>query len=204
MKKLRILCIFGPSGAGKTEIIKLLLAHFGKKLRFSISATTRDIDPSKEKHGIDYYFLTHEEFAQKEQSGEFIETNPFVNAQRYGTLRSELELAIENDQILVLDVEVNGAMKVYEQYPDETMCLYVYATEEEIVRRLSNASTRKRDKIPERVANLNYHNEMVALHGDKFVSHAYDTTGRPVEFWFNAIANKLVEESNFRASAVTY
>ena len=100
-----------PSGAGKTTIVKHLLAKFPDKLAFSISATTRQ-KREMETNGMDYYFLTKEEFKKKITNDEFIEWEEVYDDQYYGTLKSEITRLWAQGKIVVFDVDVKGATSI--------------------------------------------------------------------------------------------
>ena len=111
----KILIITAPSGAGKTSITHHLLQKF-PQLAFSISAATRQ-PRSYEKNGVDYYFMSEEEFKQKIKAKDFAEWEMVYEGKYYGTLKSELERIWKNSQVPILDIDVKGALHVQSQYP---------------------------------------------------------------------------------------
>ncbi|MEI2748769.1 MAG: hypothetical protein V9E88_08435 [Ferruginibacter sp.] len=104
----KILIITAPSGAGKTSITHFLMREF-PVLQFSISAATRDAR-GNEKHGVDYYFISMDEFKQKIQQKEFAEWEMVYEGKYYGTLKSELKRIWSNQRVPVLDIDVKGAL----------------------------------------------------------------------------------------------
>ncbi len=100
----KIIIITAPSGAGKTSITKHLMQHF-PQLAFSVSAATRQARGS-EKDGVDYHFLSMDDFKQKIQRNEFIEWEMVYEGKYYGTLKSELEKIWQQNKIPVLDIEM--------------------------------------------------------------------------------------------------
>ena len=92
-----------PSGAGKTTIVRHLLKEYDQ-LDFSVSATTRE-KRSHEKEGVDYYFLSPEEFRKKVENDEFIEWEEVYDDQFYGTLKSEVERLWSIEKYIVFDIE---------------------------------------------------------------------------------------------------
>src|SRR5437868_14620097 len=106
----KIIIITAPSGAGKTTITQYLLKNI-PQLSFSISATTR---PKRgyEKEGVDYYFISPEEFRQKIQENEFAEWEMVYEGKYYGTLKAELERAWKENKTPLLDIDVKGAIHV--------------------------------------------------------------------------------------------
>ena len=116
----KIIIITAPSGAGKTSITRHLLKTFPDKLAFSVSAATRKAR-SNEKNGVDYYFMTQEEFTNKIQHDEFIEWEMVYEGKYYGTLKSELQRIWEQGKIPVLDIDVKGAIHVQQQFTETTL-----------------------------------------------------------------------------------
>ena len=106
----KMIVITAPSGAGKTSISRYLMKVF-PELSFSISAATRP-PRSNEKNGVDYYFISVEEFQQKILKEEFVEWEMVYEGKYYGTLKSELRRMWNNEQIPVLDIDVQGAIHV--------------------------------------------------------------------------------------------
>ena len=122
MKNGKLIILSASSGAGKSTICKDLLEK-NKDWKFSISATTRPIR-EKEVDGKDYYFYSKEKFEHKEKFGEFIECE-WVHGNRYGTLIEPIEKAIEKGEILLLDIDVKGAMNLIEEFPDNLISIFI-------------------------------------------------------------------------------
>ena len=123
MSQGKIIIITAPSGAGKTSITRYLLAKY-PFLAFSVSAATRS-PRSHEKDGVDYYFLTLEDFKQKIQHGEFVEWEMVYEGKYYGTLKKELESIWSENNTPLLDVDVKGAIHVQQQFPDSSLSLFI-------------------------------------------------------------------------------
>ena len=121
----KIILITAPSGSGKTSIVKYLMSKM-TELAFSISATTRPIRKN-EKDGTDYYFLSEEEFQQKIHDKEFLEWEMVYEGKYYGTLKSEMSRIWSEHKIPVLDIDVQGAIHVQQQYPINTIALFIQA-----------------------------------------------------------------------------
>lgn len=144
-RKGMLLVISGASGTGKGTIIKELMAH-DDSLVFSVSATTRKPRPG-EVDGREYYFVTEEEFAQKVANNEFVEyANVFAN--RYGTLRSEVERRLAMGQNVVLDIDVQGAEQVLAREKDCVSIFILPPSMTELFHRLDNRAT----ETPEQLA----------------------------------------------------
>jgi len=131
----KIILITAPSGAGKTSIVNHLMKKFSS-LRFSVSATTRH--PRKnEKNGVDYYFIAEEDFKEKIHNKEFLEWEMVYEGKYYGTLKTEISRIWKENKVPVLDIDVQGAIHVQQQYPINTLAIFVQAPSiEELKRRL--------------------------------------------------------------------
>src|SRR5215213_3823106 len=120
----KIIILTAPSGAGKTSITRYLLNRFPDQLAFSVSAATRQ-SRGNEKNGVDYYFMSQEDFANKIQQGEFVEWEMVYEGKYYGTLKSELQRIWLENRIPVLDIDVKGAIHVQQQFPDTTLSIFI-------------------------------------------------------------------------------
>lgn len=117
-RPFRVVVLSGPSGSGKTTIVERLVERSPVKLVKCISATTRPMR-SGELDGHSYYFLTHEDFQSRKAAGAFLETAEVFGAGYwYGTLKSELERAAFEGGWAFLEIDVEGALKVMQEYPD--------------------------------------------------------------------------------------
>jgi guanylate kinase len=111
----RVFVITGPSGVGKGTLIRGLMERL-PKLELSVSATTRAPRPG-ERDGVDYHFLSSEEFERRVQAGDFVEHADYAG-RRYGTLRDELEQRVTDGAPVVLEIEVQGARQVRAAMPE--------------------------------------------------------------------------------------
>jgi len=151
----KIIIITAPSGAGKTSITRYLLNKY-PQLAFSISAATR---PKRdyETDGVDYYFLTTEDFKQKIQQGEFAEWEMVYEGKYYGTLKAELQRIWNNHQYPLLDIDVKGAIHVQQQYPDTSLTIFIEPPSvEELKRRLESRGTETAESLQARVNKASY------------------------------------------------
>jgi guanylate kinase len=155
-KQQKIIILTAPSGAGKTSITHYLLNKFHNDLAFSISAATR---PSRgvEKNGIDYYFISEEEFTNKIQHEEFIEWEMVYEGKYYGTLKSELQRIWNENKTPLLDIDVKGAIHVQQQYPENTLAIFIEPPSiEELKKRLASRGTDNEDSLNARVNKASY------------------------------------------------
>ena len=143
-----LIVISGPSGCGKDTVVKQMLKDDDRFI-LSVSATTRSKRPT-ETDGIDYIFLTTQEFISKILSGEFLEHTLYCN-NYYGTLKRQIEEKIENGKIVVLVIEVEGAQNVKKVYPDALTVFLSPPSLEELERRLRSRNTEDDNKIQQRL-----------------------------------------------------
>jgi guanylate kinase len=147
----RIVVISGPSGAGKTTLVKLLFQRC-ERLIASVSATTRPPRPS-ETDGVDYHFLTPQEFAERKQAGRFIESfEVFGRGYWYGTLWDEVTPSLEAGKWVVLEIDVQGTLAVHERYPNAITIFVRPGAIEELERRLTKRGTESTEAIERRLA----------------------------------------------------
>ena len=151
----KIIIITAPSGAGKTSITRHLLRRFNK-LAFSVSAATRQ-PRGAEKDGVDYYFMSQEDFVNKIQHEEFIEWEMVYEGKYYGTLKAELQRIWSEGRVPVLDIDVKGAIHVEQQYPETTLTIFIEPPSvEELKRRLMSRGTESDDSLHARVSKASY------------------------------------------------
>jgi guanylate kinase len=134
-KYKKIILITAPSGSGKTSIVNHLMKKF-PQLSFSVSATTRQ--PRKgEKEGVHYHFISEPEFREKIHNKEFLEWEMVYEGKYYGTLKSDIERIWKENKVPVLDIDVQGAIHVQQQYPVNTIAIFIQPpSTEELKRRL--------------------------------------------------------------------
>ena len=151
----KILIITAPSGAGKTSITRHLMKVF-PVLEFSISAATRQAREN-EQYGVDYYFMTLEDFNQKIQQKEFAEWEMVYEGKYYGTLKSELKRIWGLHKIPVLDIDVKGALHIQKQYPENTLSIFVQPPSVEVLKnRLEGRGTETKQSLEARVSKASY------------------------------------------------
>ena len=151
----KLIIITAPSGAGKTSITRHLMRHF-PQLAFSISAATRK-PRGYEQDGVDYHFISEDEFKQKIQHEEFVEWEMVYEGKYYGTLKSELQRIWANNQIPVLDIDVKGAIHVQQQYPDASLSLFIEPPSVDVLKaRLESRGTETAESLAARINKSAY------------------------------------------------
>lgn len=146
----KLVIISGPSGTGKTTIVKYLLDS-GLNLAFSVSATTRE-PRAIEKHGTDYYFLSVADFRKKTENGEFVEWEEVYKDVLYGTLRSELQRIWSNGCHVLFDVDVKGGINLKKQYGNRAIALFIMPPSvEELKKRLAGRGSETPEKVKMRL-----------------------------------------------------
>ncbi len=145
-----LVIITAPSGSGKTSIYKRLL-KIRNDIKFSVSYTTRK-KRDGEVNGVDYYFISREEFKRKIENGDFLEWAE-VHGELYGTERGQVERCIGDGYICLLDIDVQGAMKVMKANIDCVSIFIEPPSLEELERRLRNRGTEDEDSIKIRISN---------------------------------------------------
>lgn len=147
--KCIILC--APSGAGKTSITKYLLGK-DLNLEFSISACNRE-RRANETDGVDYHFLTTEDFKNKIANNEFIEWEEVYDLMYYGTLKSEIERIWENGKNVIFDVDVKGGLNLTKYFGKKALSIFIQPPSiQELEQRLRNRGTESEDTIKRRIS----------------------------------------------------
>lgn len=152
----KIIIIAAPSGAGKTSVTRHLLKAFPQQLAFSVSCATR-APRQQEQHGVDYYFISPDEFRERIEKDEFAEWEMVYTDKYYGTLKSELVRIWKKDAAPLLDVDVKGGIRIQEKYPGQCLSLFIEPPSiEELERRLRKRGTETEDSIRMRVEKAAY------------------------------------------------
>ena len=151
----RVLVFSAPSGTGKTTLVKYLMERVDN-LHFSVSATSRQ-PRGEESNGVEYFFLTPQEFRRRIKAGDFIEYEEVYKDKFYGTLRSEVEKQLQRGENVVLDIDVKGAVNVKRLYGARALTLFIQPPSIDALRqRLILRGTDSMEVIEDRVSKAAY------------------------------------------------
>lgn len=151
----KLLIFSAPSGAGKSTIVNYLLEQ-NLKLSFSISATSR-LPRGTEKNGVEYYFLSPDEFREKIKNDEFLEYEEVYADRYYGTLKAEVQRILDNGGSVVFDVDVVGGCNIKEYYGDKALSVFVEPPSiEELKDRLVKRGTDTPEVIQDRIEKAEF------------------------------------------------
>lgn len=152
----KIIIVSAPSGTGKSTIINALLAKGQIDMQFSISATNR-LPRGAEKHGVDYYFLSDEEFRRAIGEDAFVEYEEVYPGRFYGTLKSEIARITSEGHNVILDIDVKGGVNVKSMYGDEAISIFIQPPGLDVLRaRLVGRATDSAEAIEQRLAKAEY------------------------------------------------
>lgn len=151
----KLIIFSAPSGSGKSTIINYLLTQ-NLRLHFSISATSR-APRGTEKNGVEYYFLSPEEFRAHIAAGDFLEYEEVYTDKFYGTLKSEVERILAEGDNVIFDVDVVGGCNIKKYYGDRALSMFIQPPSiEELRRRLVGRATDAPEVIESRIAKASY------------------------------------------------
>jgi len=148
-----LVVISGPSGVGKGTVRKALFDMKGHNLTYSVSMTTRQMREG-ERDGVDYYFVSKEDFQQKIKDGKLLEYAEFVG-NYYGTPLDKVNEQLDNGNEVVLEIEVEGAQQVKQKMPDCVMIFIVPPGKEALYERLKSRGTESEEVIQKRIKKAN-------------------------------------------------
>ena len=156
MKKGKVIVLSAPSGTGKSSIIKRLLEYPELNLGFSVSATSRE-PRGAEQHGVEYYFISHEEFKRRADAGDFVEWEEVYPGTCYGTLKSEVTRVTEAGRNLIMDIDVKGGLNVKKCFGDQALTIFILPpSKEELERRLRGRGTDAEEVIRKRLDKADF------------------------------------------------
>jgi guanylate kinase len=155
--KGKLLIVSAPSGSGKSTIVQWLMKeHPELRLYFSVSATSRP-PRGTEQNGVEYFFLTPEEFRQRIDNDEFLEYEEVYEGRFYGTLKAQVERQLEAGQNVVFDVDVKGGVNIKNYYGDEAMSVFIQPPSiAELRKRLEGRGTDAPEVIDQRIARAEF------------------------------------------------
>ena len=152
----KIIIFSAPSGSGKSTIINRLMQHSELQLAFSVSCTSRP-PRGKEQHGVEYFFLSPDEFRERIARQEFLEYEEVYKDRFYGTLTSQVEKQLLAGQNVVLDVDVKGGCNIKRHYGGRALSLFIQPPSiDELRKRLVARSTDAPSVIEDRIARAEY------------------------------------------------
>ena len=184
----KIFVVSAPSGAGKTTIVRNVLERI-PEIEFSVSATTRQ----KRKHevdGVDYFFLTEEDFKRKIDNNEFVEWETFYGYY-YGTLKSYINSRLDSGKSVLLELDVKGAIQIKKSYPDAVMIFILPPSLDELKKRLINRKTETEEDLQKRFERAKMEIEFQNHFEYKVVN---DNLTEAKEKVFNILSTELKKE----------
>ncbi|MDO5447312.1 MAG: guanylate kinase [Prevotellaceae bacterium] len=165
--KGKLLIFAAPSGSGKSTIVNYIMQQ-GLNTHFSISSTTRK-PRGTEQNGVEYFFLSEQEFRDSIARDEFVEYEEVYAGIFYGSRKSQVESQLERGENVVFDVDVNGGINIKKHYGDRAMSVFIMPpSKEELIRRLKNRGTDSEEVIRNRMLRVDYEMEQ-ACHFDHVV-----------------------------------
>lgn len=155
--KGKLIIFSAPSGSGKSTLVQHLMTEYPElRLKFSISCTSR-APRGTERNGVEYFFLSPDEFRQKISAGEFLEYEEVYQDKFYGTLKSQVETQAERGENVVFDVDVKGGCTIKKYYGDRALSVFIQPPSvEELRKRLVGRATDALEVIEQRLAKAEY------------------------------------------------
>jgi len=151
----KLIIFSAPSGAGKSTLVRYLLTQ-GLPIQFSISATSR-LPRGEEKNGVEYYFLTPEEFRKRIANNEFLEYEEVYTDKFYGTLKSEVDRILAGGKNVIFDVDCVGGLNIKKIYGGQALSIFIMPPSVEVLReRLEKRGTDAMQVIEHRLSKAAY------------------------------------------------
>jgi len=164
--KGHLIVFSAPSGSGKSTLISMLRKDY-PELEFSVSATTRS-PRGTEKNGVEYFFLSKEEFLKKIKENQFVEHKIVFGNTMYGTLQTFVDDSLKEGKNVIFDVDVQGGLAIKEKYPDDVVMIFIYPPSLEILkRRLELRGTDSKEVIENRL-------KFAKIEMDKMKEYSYN------------------------------
>lgn len=191
MKKGKLLIFSAPSGSGKTTLVNHLLAQI-PNIAFSVSATTR-APRGEEQNGVEYYFISIEEFMQRVENDEFLEWQEVYPGRCYGTLKAVVEKMQEEGNHVAFDVDVVGGTNIKKFYGDKALSVFIQAPSIEVLReRLVKRGTDSMEEIENRLEKAQW--EMDFAQGKFDITIINDDLDTAKADILKAVSNFLEQE----------
>ena len=175
----RLLIVSAPSGSGKSTIVNYLMKeHPEFRLAYSVSATRRP-PRGEERNGVEYYFLTEEEFRRHIKAGDFLEYEEVYEGRFYGTLKSQVDEKLAAGLNVVFDVDVKGGINIKRYYGDKALSVFIQPPSVEALRkRLLGRATDDMAQIEERLAKAEYEMTFASQFDRILINDDLDTAKR--------------------------
>ena len=152
----KLIIFSAPSGSGKSTIINWLMSHEELRMAFSISCTSR-APRGTERNGVEYFFVTPEEFRPRIDNDEFLEYEEVYKDRYYGTLKQQVEAQLEKGENVVFDVDVKGGCNIKNYYGDRALSVFIQPPSiEELRNRLTGRGTDAPEVIEDRIARASF------------------------------------------------
>ena len=191
LQKGILVVVSGFSGSGKGTIMKKLMEKYSEKYALSVSATTRSPRPGEE-HGVDYFFVTKEQFEDMIHKEELVEYAQYVS-NYYGTPKAYVEEQLTAGKSVILEIEIQGALKIKEQFPD-TLLLFVTApSAEELKNRLTGRGTETQEVIAARLSRAVEESQGMEEYDYLVVNDKVDETVELVDTIIEGLKNQNTE-----------
>ena len=194
-----LLVVSGPSGVGKGTLVKALMDR-NSRIKMSVSATTREPRPG-EIEGVHYFFKTEEEFKAMVDRGEFLEYIHVFGSKSYGTPRSFVEQQLENGYDVILEIDVQGAMKVKQSFPDAVLMFITAPSMSEIKSRLIGRGTETMEQVEKRFATAFEEIKMIPEYDYVIVNDVVDVAVHHMEAILESERCR-VSRSNYLSEAI--
>ena len=194
-QKGKLVVISGFSGAGKGTLMKALLAAHPDRYALSVSATTRDPRPG-EKDGVDYFFVTDETFDSMIQKDDFLEYAKYVS-HSYGTPRSYVEENLNLGKNVILEIEIQGALKVKENYPEAVFVFILPPDLIELRRRIEGRNTEDEETINIRMQNAKKELSFIDEYDYAVINENVDETVKNIETIIDAEKFRVVKGEKY-------
>jgi guanylate kinase len=176
----KLVIISGPSAVGKSTVVRELLQQCDLPLRLSVSATTRQPRPG-EVEGVNYYYLTYDEFQRRRHAGEFLECfEPYGNGTWYGTLRETVATGLKQGKWVLLEIEVNGAMEVMDLFPDVISIFVRPESFAVLEQRIRGRLTESEEEILARLRRAEYELSLSGHYGHQVINDTVDQAVRDI------------------------